>query len=220
MRGEMSAPDSVSYHPQREGAGLDAGDLRGCVGVLAALSRGGGRGRLHHHPHPAVLGGFPIPVARRPRHVDAIRRQVAAAFPDREHSDRRVRVAERRAHARGRRCRRPPTRRGPCRRWWRWPSARTSGVNLIEAFDQPWKRQLEGAVGGHWGMFDAYSRKAKFAWGRRSPTIRLGAGRRRSVSHLPPCVFAAAWPMPRGPQPTLRRDCGWRWGSSPPCQAR
>lgn len=27
--------------------------------------------------------------------------------------------------------------------------------NLIEAFDQPWKRELEGTVGGAWGMFDA-----------------------------------------------------------------
>ena len=27
--------------------------------------------------------------------------------------------------------------------------------NLIEAFDQPWKRIHEGAVGGYWGMFDA-----------------------------------------------------------------
>jgi exo-beta-1,3-glucanase (GH17 family) len=27
--------------------------------------------------------------------------------------------------------------------------------NLIEAFDQPWKRQAEGAVGGYWGLFDA-----------------------------------------------------------------
>lgn len=28
-------------------------------------------------------------------------------------------------------------------------------TNLIEAFDQPWKRQLEGTVGGHWGIYDA-----------------------------------------------------------------
>ncbi len=27
--------------------------------------------------------------------------------------------------------------------------------NLIEAFDQPWKRVNEGAVGGYWGLFDA-----------------------------------------------------------------
>ncbi len=26
--------------------------------------------------------------------------------------------------------------------------------NLIEAFDQPWKRVLEGTVGGHWGLYD------------------------------------------------------------------
>ena len=38
-------------------------------------------------------------------------------------------------------------------------------VNLIEAYDQPWKRKLEGTVGGHWGLFDAYERKPKFAWG-------------------------------------------------------
>lgn len=28
-------------------------------------------------------------------------------------------------------------------------------LNIIEAFDQPWKRQLEGAVGGAWGLLDA-----------------------------------------------------------------
>lgn len=27
--------------------------------------------------------------------------------------------------------------------------------NLIEAFDQPWKRLHEGAMGGYWGLFDA-----------------------------------------------------------------
>lgn len=33
--------------------------------------------------------------------------------------------------------------------------------NIVEAFDQPWKRQLEGTVGGHWGLLDA-ERHAKF----------------------------------------------------------
>ncbi len=28
--------------------------------------------------------------------------------------------------------------------------------NLIEAFDQPWKRISEGTVGGYWGLFDAH----------------------------------------------------------------
>ena len=44
--------------------------------------------------------------------------------------------------------------------------ARAKGItaNIIEAFDQPWKRRLEGAVGGHWGLFDAYARAPKFTW--------------------------------------------------------
>lgn len=43
--------------------------------------------------------------------------------------------------------------------------ARTAGSQLdyylMEAVDQPWKRATEGAVGAHWGMFDA-QRRAKF----------------------------------------------------------
>jgi glucan 1,3-beta-glucosidase len=38
-------------------------------------------------------------------------------------------------------------------------------VNVIEAFDQPWKRALEGTVGGHWGLFDDATRRQKFVWG-------------------------------------------------------
>ncbi|MGH8619648.1 MAG: glycosyl hydrolase family 17 protein [Burkholderiales bacterium] len=33
--------------------------------------------------------------------------------------------------------------------------------NIVEAFDQPWKRALEGTVGGHWGVFAADG-QAKF----------------------------------------------------------
>jgi exo-beta-1,3-glucanase (GH17 family) len=38
-------------------------------------------------------------------------------------------------------------------------------VNLIEAFDQPWKRFFEGTVGGHWGIFDDATRQPKFSYG-------------------------------------------------------
>ena len=34
--------------------------------------------------------------------------------------------------------------------------------NVIEAFDQPWKRVQEGTAGGYWGIFDAQARP-KFA---------------------------------------------------------
>ena len=30
---------------------------------------------------------------------------------------------------------------------------------LLEAYDQPWKREIEGAVGGHWGILDSHRQK-------------------------------------------------------------
>ncbi len=52
--------------------------------------------------------------------------------------------------------------------------------NLIEAFDQPWKRTLEGTVGGNWGLFTA----------TRLPKFPLAG----PVSNMPhwPVSFAAA----------------------------
>jgi exo-beta-1,3-glucanase (GH17 family) len=35
-------------------------------------------------------------------------------------------------------------------------------VNLIEAYDAPWKRQWEGTVGGNWGLFDGDHRTLKY----------------------------------------------------------
>jgi len=44
-------------------------------------------------------------------------------------------------------------------------AAASQGVryNLIEAFDQPWKRRLEGAMGGYWGLYDRDGERA-FPW--------------------------------------------------------
>ena len=39
-------------------------------------------------------------------------------------------------------------------------------LNVIEAFDQPWKRLLEGTIGGHWGLITDPPRRFKFAWGQ------------------------------------------------------
>jgi hypothetical protein len=35
---------------------------------------------------------------------------------------------------------------------------RALNYNLIEGFDQPWKRSFEGAMGGYWGLFDQLGR--------------------------------------------------------------
>jgi exo-beta-1,3-glucanase (GH17 family) len=108
---------------------------------------------------------FPIAASEAGAHVDAIRAQVAASFPGKEiligevgwPSEGRMRegalpspsnqarvLAEVMARAR----------------------AKNYRVNLIEAFDQPWKRQIEGTVGGYWGLFGSTLREPKFAWGQ------------------------------------------------------
>lgn len=66
-------------------------------------------------------------------------------------------------------------------------------VNLIEAYDQPWKRLLEGTVGGYWGLFSADTREAKFRFGEpvsNQPYWRLIAGVGIAVAFY---VFLAGW---------------------------
>ena len=66
-------------------------------------------------------------------------------------------------------------------------------VNLIEAFDQPWKRLLEGTVGGYWGLFDDGARELKFRWGEpvsNHARWRIEAALGIGAAFL---VFATAW---------------------------
>src|SRR4029077_21104748 len=65
-------------------------------------------------------------------------------------------------------------------------------VNLIEAYDQPWKRRLEGTVGGYWGLFDSVQRALKYPPGQAISNfpfwkLQMGCGMGLSV-----LVFAAA----------------------------
>jgi exo-beta-1,3-glucanase (GH17 family) len=106
----------------------------------------------------------PVAADHAASHVDAIRMRVAAAFPGKEvvigevgwPSAGRMREAALPSPANQARAITEVLARGK-REGFR--------VNVIEAFDQPWKRYLEGTVGGHWGLFDDVSRRQKFAWG-------------------------------------------------------
>ena len=108
---------------------------------------------------------LPIPARDTARHVEAIRGQVTAAFPGKE-----VFIGEFGWPSAGRmREGALPSPANQARVLHDVLSAAKRAnyrVNLIEAYDQPWERQLEGAVGGHWGLIDAYRRQPKFAWGR------------------------------------------------------
>lgn len=83
----------------------------------------------------------------------------------------------------------------------------TSGfdVNLIEAFDQPWKRLLEGTVGGYWGLLDADAREPKFHWGE--PVSNHPNWRAQGVlgGALALAIFASAFAAARGRKVSARR---------------
>src|SRR5262249_23750530 len=107
---------------------------------------------------------FPIPAREAAAHVDAIRKQVVAAFPGKE-----IFVGEFGWPSAGRMREgalpSPVNQARAMQEVLALAKRENYRVNLIEAYDQPWKRQLEGTVGGHWGLYDAYRRQAKFTWG-------------------------------------------------------
>ncbi|MFG1419167.1 glycosyl hydrolase family 17 protein [Xanthobacter sp. V0B-10] len=75
-------------------------------------------------------------------------------------------------------------------------------VNVIEAFDQPWKRRSEGTVGGHWGLIDASTRTPKFEWGK--PVEDFPGWRMHIAVGLVAVAvaFGAAWRAGRGREVT------------------
>ena len=108
---------------------------------------------------------FPIPARNAAAHVDAIRRKVVAAFPGKE-----VLIGEVGWPSAGRMREgalpSPANQARVIQDVLALAAREKFHVNVIEAYDQPWKRALEGTVGGHWGLLDAATRERKFAWGQ------------------------------------------------------
>ncbi|MBI5319647.1 beta-(1-6) glucans synthase [Bradyrhizobium sp.] len=104
---------------------------------------------------------YPIKAKFAASHVDSIRRRMAVAFPGKE-----ILIGETGWPSQGRmREGALPSRTSQARVVSEiLDLAKRDGfrVNLIEAYDQPWKRQLEGTVGGYWGLFDAFRRGVKY----------------------------------------------------------
>ncbi|HET7211135.1 MAG TPA: beta-1,6-glucan synthase [Methyloceanibacter sp.] len=83
-------------------------------------------------------------------------------------------------------------------------------LNVVEAFDQPWKRLMEGTVGGYWGLYDGVQRAPKFRFGEavsNHPDWRLKAGLGIGAAFL---VFLAFWSGSRGvgAERSWRHDAG------------
>jgi glucan 1,3-beta-glucosidase len=81
-------------------------------------------------------------------------------------------------------------------------------VNLIEAYDQPWKRELEGTVGGYWGLFDSVRRTVKYPPGEAISNFPLWKWQMGCGMGLSVFVFLAAW-LPLRRRPWTPRLASW-----------
>ena len=96
---------------------------------------------------------FPIRAEHAAAHVHQIRRRVAVAFPDKE-----ILIGETGWPSKGRmRDGALPSRISQARfisGILERSRQQNFRVNFFEAYDEPWKVQWEGTVGGQWGLFD------------------------------------------------------------------
>src|SRR5499426_1759776 len=149
---------------------------------------------------------FPIPARDAAAHVGAIRKQVVAAFPDKE-----IFVGEFGWPSAGRMREgalpSPVNQARALQEVLALAKRENYRVNLIEAYDQPWKRQLEGTVGGHWGLYDAYRRQAKFTWGGAVSNHPAWPWQAAGGVVLAAAVFAAA--LAARPRKAAAPSAGW-----------
>jgi exo-beta-1,3-glucanase (GH17 family) len=135
---------------------------------------------------------FPIRAKYAASHVDDIRKRMAIALPGKE-----ILIGETGWPSEGRmREGALPSRTNQARvvsEILNLAKQENFRVNLIEAYDQPWKRKLEGTVGGYWGLIDSRERALKYPPGQaisNYPFWKLQMGCGMAMSLL---VFGAAW---------------------------
>src|ERR1700710_1936045 len=125
-------------------------------------------------------------------HVDSIRKRMAVAFPAKE-----ILIGETGWPSAGRmRDGALPSRTNQARvvsEILDLAKRENFRVNLIEAYDQPWKRQLEGTVGGYWGLIDSAQRAVKYPPGQPISNYPFWKLQMASGMALSILVFGAAW---------------------------
>ncbi|MFH1339906.1 MAG: beta-(1-6) glucans synthase [Pseudomonadota bacterium] len=150
---------------------------------------------------------FPIRARHAASHVESIRKRMAVAFPGKE-----ILIGETGWPSAGRmREGALPSRANQAKvvsEILALAKRENFRVNLIEAYDQPWKRQLEGTVGGYWGLIDAAKRMVKYPPGEavsNFPSWKLQMAGGMGLSIL---VFGAAWLTLRR-RPWTPRPVAW-----------
>ena len=134
---------------------------------------------------------FPIRAKFAAAHVDSIRQQMAVAFPGKE-----ILIGETGWPSEGRmREGALPSRTNQARvvsEILALAKKENFRVNLFEAYDQLWKRRLEGTAGGYWGLFDSVRRELKYPPGEPISNYPLWKWQMAAGMVLSALVFAAA----------------------------
>jgi exo-beta-1,3-glucanase (GH17 family) len=150
---------------------------------------------------------FPIRAKYAAAHVDAIRRRMAVAFPGKE-----ILIGETGWPSQGRmRDAALPSRTNQARvvsEILDLAKRENFRVNLIEAYDQPWKRELEGTMGGYWGLFDSVHRALKYPPGIAISNYPYWKLQMTGGMALATLVFATAWLTLRR-RPWTPRRASW-----------
>jgi exo-beta-1,3-glucanase (GH17 family) len=135
---------------------------------------------------------FPISAEQAGAHVNSIRSRVAASFPGKE-----ILIGEVGWPSAGRMREgalpSPANQARVLEEVMAQARANHYRVNLIEAFDQPWKRKLEGTAGGYWGLLTSAGREPKFAWGEPVSNHPWWVWQGAAGVVLAAIVFAAAF---------------------------
>jgi exo-beta-1,3-glucanase (GH17 family) len=134
----------------------------------------------------------PVPAKFAAAHVDAVRRQIASAFPGKE-----ILIGETGWPSEGRmRESALPSRTNQARvisEVLDLARRENFRVNLFEAYDELWKQEFEGTVGGSWGLFDSVRRMPKYPPGIPISNFPLWKLQMSSGMALAILVFGAAW---------------------------
>ena len=150
---------------------------------------------------------FPISAEQAGAHVDSIRSRVAASFPGKD-----ILIGEVGWPSAGRMREgalpSPANQARVLEEVMARARANHYRVNVIEAFDQPWKRKLEGTVGGYWGLLTSDGREPKFAWGQPVSNHPLWVWQGAAGVALAALVFVAAF----APRREWGRLEAWREG--------
>jgi exo-beta-1,3-glucanase (GH17 family) len=134
----------------------------------------------------------PIQAEFAAAHADKIRRQIASIFPGKE-----ILIGEIGWPSEGRmRGSALPSRTNQARvvsEVLDLARRENFRVNLFEAYDESWKREIEGAVGGSWGLFDSVQRTLKYPPGLPISNFPLWKLQMCGGMALAILVFGAAW---------------------------